>query len=219
MAYIAAHVAIPVPRVYRAFLHNNQAYIVMERTRGWEIPMAWKQLSLRSRDKIVCQLAEIVQHFCELVPPPYTGIQSCIGISLRNPHLPRSLPRFGPFPTTQSFHHWLREETDISLLQNASYKETQQGVEEIRDIEDMIVKQDVSKPTSVFTHGHLNPFNIIVRGSDIVGFVDWECSGWYPCHWKHISARHGNCTRTEWRNHLAAILGPFPEELKMEAVR
>lgn len=219
MTFVATHTSVPVPHVYCAFLHRNRAYIVMERIRGQEIPTAWKQLSTEPRDRIVLQLGDMVRQLRKLPPPSKAGIQSCIGGSLHDPHIPRTLPRFGPFPTTQSFHSWLREGTEASSLQNISGNDDKQHAEEIQEIEAMIVKQDGPWPAPVFTHGDLNPFNILVRGKDIVGLVDWECSGWYPHYWEYTSAWYGNCTRTEWRDRLTSVLDLFPEELKMETVR
>jgi hypothetical protein len=71
-----------------------------------------------------------------------------------------------------------------------------------------------------FTHGDLNPFNILVRESQVVGIIDWEFSGWYPHYWKYTPARFSNVTRTEWQCMLDNILDrPRPEEFKMEEVR
>lgn len=146
-------------------------------------------------------------------PPVGTGIHSCGGGSLRDPRLPRSLPRFGPFPDTQTFHYWLREATEVTSLQSITANDIRQ------DIERMIMKQDGAWPMPVFTHADLNPFNILVRGDQVVGIVDWECAGWYPCYWEYTSAWYGNRTRTEWRDRLIRVLDPFPEEIDMEAVR
>jgi len=34
----------------------------------------------------------------------------------------------------------------------------------------------------VFTHGDLSSLNVLVRGDQIVGIIDWETAGWYPSY-------------------------------------
>jgi len=68
----------------------------------------------------------------------------------------------------------------------------------------MTKRQDGPWPPPKFTHGDLNPFNILVREGKVVGIIDWEFSGWYPRYWEYTSAWFGNVTRTEWR---ACFLG------------
>lgn len=92
--------------------------------------------------------------------------------------------------------------------------------QDLEDLKDMAVKQDGPWPPPVFTHGDLNPFNIVVRGEKVVGLIDWEFSGWYPHYWEYTSAWcGGNILRTEWRDLLHKFLDPLPEELKMEITR
>ena len=83
----------------------------------------------------------------------------------------------------------------------------------------MITKQDGPWPPPVFTHGDLNPFNILLRGTQVVGIIDWEFSGWYPSYWEYTAAWYGNRTRQRWQDELDKFLDIQPEELKMEIVR
>lgn len=83
----------------------------------------------------------------------------------------------------------------------------------------MAAKQDGAWPPPVFTHGDLNPFNILVSRDKIVGLIDWEFSGWYPHYWEYTSAWHGNSTRTEWQALLNEFLDCYPIELEMERIR
>ena len=81
-------------------------------------------------------------------------------------------------------------------------------------------QQDGPWPPPRFTHGDLNPFNILVRKGKVVGIIDWEFSGWYPYYWEYTSAWFGNVTRTEWQGMLIKFLDPPPpQEFKLEEVR
>ncbi|TLD12542.1 uncharacterized protein PgNI_02961 [Pyricularia grisea] len=42
-------------------------------------------------------------------------------------------------------------------------------------------------PAPVFTHVDFNPTEILVRGDEVVGIIDWECAGWYPVYWEYTS--------------------------------
>jgi aminoglycoside phosphotransferase len=214
MKYLAENTAVPVPKVYCSFLHKDRAYIVMERIHGEELPKAWNNMSEKSIEGVLAQLRRIFQELRALTPPPRTGVESCIGGSLYDSRIPRGNPRFGPFKTIQEFHFWLRRDLKPEDLKDREKDQDWQ------DLQDMISKQDGPWPQPNFTHGDLNPFNILVREGNIVGIIDWEFSGWYPNYWEYTSAWFGNVTRTEWQGMLDKILDqPSPEELKMEKTR
>lgn len=212
--YLAENTTIPVPKVYCSFLHKNRAYIVMERIQGEELPKAWKSMSKASVEGVFSQLRKIFQELRALTPLPGTGVESCVGGSLYDSRIPRGNPRFGPFKTIQEFHFWLRRD-----LKSEDLKDREKD-QDWHDLQDMISKQDGPWPHLSFTHGDLNPFNVLVRGGDVVGIIDWEFSGWYPHYWEYTSAWFGNVTRTEWQSILDQILDrPHPDEFKMEEVR
>ncbi|TVY41289.1 hypothetical protein LSUB1_G002224 [Lachnellula subtilissima] len=109
MEFVAASTSIPVPHVYSSFVHRNRAYIVMERISGEPFTKAWKTLSDVDRESIFAQLQRMILELRTLVPPPGTGVESCVGGSLRDSRIPHARPRFGPFKTIQDFHFWLRD--------------------------------------------------------------------------------------------------------------
>ncbi|PSN60500.1 kinase-like protein [Corynespora cassiicola Philippines] len=198
MRYLAEKTTIPVPKVYCSFLHKNRAYIVMERIQGEELPKAWKSLSEESVEKILSQLKRILQELRSLTPPPGTGVESCVGGSLYD-----------------SYISW-KSTRDL----NPGDLEDREKNQDWHDLQEMMSQQDGPWSPPTFTHGDLNPFNILVRDGKVVGIVDWEFSGWYPHYWEYTSAWFGNVTRTEWQGMLDRILDrPRPEEFRMEEVR
>lgn len=89
-----------------------------------------------------------------------------------------------------------------------------------RDLREMMSKQDGPWPPPVFTHGDLNPCNIIVRDGKVVGIIDWEFAGWYPHYWEYTAAWFGNIIRTDWQGMIDKFLDrPNDEVFKMEEVR
>ncbi|KAK4548490.1 hypothetical protein LTR36_009400 [Oleoguttula mirabilis] len=212
MRFIAENTSIPVPKVYCSFVHKGRAFILMERIQGEEIPRAWERLGEAGRQKIFAQLRQMLQELRALEPPLGTGVESCAGGGLYDSRMPTH-PRFGPFKTVQNFHFWLREE-----LQPSEHKDREND-SEWQDLKKMAAMQDGPWPPPVFTHADLNPFNILIRGDEVVGIVDWEFAGWYPNYWEYTSAWHGNVTRTGWQDVLDQFLDPLPAELEMEATR
>lgn len=212
MAFIAARTKIPVPRVHCSFTRRNVTYIVMERMRGKTLADAWPSLSDADVERILLQLRGMLDEL-RAVPAPGTAIQSCIGGSLRDSRIPRPEPRFGPFSTTHAFHEWLRE--GLGPEEKPRYVDD----EEWTDIKYMIAMQNRDCESPVFTHGDLNPFNIIVRDGNIEAIIDWEFSGWLPPYWEYTSVWLGNKIRGAWQQMAAKFIDPWPIELRMETIR
>jgi len=214
MNFVAENTSIPVPKVHCSFIHNGRAYIVMERIQGESLGDSWAGRTQQSKDKITAQLRAIFEELRALKPPG-AGIESCVGGSLFDCRLPQSDRRFGPFPSVQAFHRWLRD--DISL-EDVQPRPTL-SEEDLQEIKAMVIKQDGPWPPPVFTHGDLNWPNILVRGDDVVGIIDWEFSGWYPHYWEYTSSWTNHPLATIWQDYVGEILDKHPEELKMEMTR
>lgn len=215
MKFLTSNTSIPVPKVWCSFVSNGFTYIVMERIHGKCLGEGWGSRSQESKDKLLAQLRHMIQELRSLQPPPGTGVESCAGGTLYDCRMPRPTLRFGPFKTIQDFHLWLRGNLNPSEKKKANL----QPQDAWNDVVDMAVKQDGLWPPPVFTHGDLHPGNILVRGDEIVGLIDWEFSGWYPHYWEYTSAWSTQILMTEWQNALPSFLETFPEELKMEMVR
>ncbi|KAI0874857.1 kinase-like domain-containing protein [Hypoxylon argillaceum] len=214
MKYLAQNTTIPVPKVYCSFVHKNIAYIVMERIHGDCLPIAWKSMSEESRKDVFAQLRGMIQELRSLTPPPGTGVESCVGGSLFDSRISRGNPRFGPFKTIQEFHFWLRHDWKLEDL------EGREKDQDWHDAAEMIRRQDGPWSPPTFTHGDLNPFNVLVRDGKVVGLIDWEFSGWYPHYWEYTSAWFGSIIRTDWQGELDKFLDrPSPEDFKMDEIR
>lgn len=114
MDFIARNTSLPVPKVYCAFIHRGNAYIVMEKIQGKDLPAAWKGLSEVARENVYAQLKGMIDEMRFWKPPAGAGVESCVGGSLYDSRIKGCSPRFGPFKTAQDFHFWLREELQPS---------------------------------------------------------------------------------------------------------
>ncbi|KAH3488412.1 hypothetical protein KXW06_006040, partial [Aspergillus fumigatus] len=155
--------------------------------------------------KLLSQLAEKIREMRDLQPPEGMGVASVDGGSLFDCRVPGRSLRFGPFATTQDFHRHLRRGMEFDLRLDP-------------EIQELIKQQSKTWPL-VFTHGDLSSLNILVRGDDIVGIIDWETAGWYPSYWEYTSAHQVNPQNSFWVKEIDKFLQPMPEELAMEQIR
>lgn len=177
----------------------------MERIQGNIIGSGWVSRNEESKAKLLAQLGAMIREMQELNPPEGMGVASVDGGSLYDGRLPGPSPRFGPFDNQQDFHCQLREDLEFDSTLPP-------------DIQDMIKQQSKSWPLK-FTHGDLSCLNILVRGDDVVGIVDWETSGWYPSYWEYTTACQINPLFSFWANEIDKFLQPMPEALVMEQTR
>lgn len=166
MRFISQYTSIPVPRVLCAFTRNGWTYIVIERIRGHMIGSGRVKRSEEPKTKLLAQLKEMICELRELKPPETMGVASVDGGSLYDCRIPGPSIRFGPFDTTQDFHRYLRMGREFDSRHDS-------------DIQDLIKQQSKSWPL-VFYHSDLSSLNILARGDNIVGIIDWETAGWYP---------------------------------------
>lgn len=215
MRFISEHTSIPVPKVLSAFVRKGTAYIVMEKIQGQELAKVWHRLSEQTRASLLDQLRQHVDDLRALPPPTQFAVGSCVGGPLQDFRQSRAPPpvRFGPFETIQDFHSWLRG----GLKQGEA---TDMEPADLEDVEDMIARQEGPWPPPVFTHGDLNPSNILVHDGKIVGIIDWEMAGWYPHYWEYTSLKMASdMVNPVWHENVEKFLSPTPDELKMEKVR
>lgn len=215
MQFIAENTSIPVPKVYCSFVHKGRTYILMERMQGKSIGKVLNSLGHDDQQRVFAQLKHMMNELRSLTPQPGTGVQSCIGGSLWDSRIARSRTRFGPFATIRDFHFWLRDGFRFDDHKDQDGMKGQEG----QEMADMEAMQDGQWPPPVFTHADLNPSNILVHGSEVVGIIDWEFSGWYPHYWEYTSAWYTATVFTEWQDHLPRFLEPHPAELGMEITR
>ncbi|KAJ5735717.1 uncharacterized protein N7483_000842 [Penicillium malachiteum] len=210
MRFISERTSIPVPRVICAFTHCQKTYILMERIKGDMIGVGWVRRDEESKAKLLSKLKSMIQEMREIPAPEGTKIASADGGSMFDCRLPGTsfkMLRFGPFNGIQDFHRHLR--SGIEFDPTCTFDP---------EIQEFITQHGKSWPLK-FTHGDLSSLNILIRGDDIVGIIDWETSGWYPSYWEYTTAYQVNPQNSFWVNEIDKFLLPMPEELAMERTR
>lgn len=197
--YTKAHHS-PGSEIYCAFMRKSITYIVKENISREPVVTRWAQLS----DKILGQLRTMIDEM-RRIPKPDARICNADGGSLWDCRLPTSLDRYGPFADTQELHSFLRNK----LEKAPPHPEVDEMIE--------LQKRDWGQP--VFTHGDLSSLNILVRGDNVVGIVDWETAGWYPPYWEYTTASQVNIRDLWWADYIHKFLDPWTEAMAMEKTR
>lgn len=125
---------------------------------------------------------------------------------LYDPRIPQMTRRFDPFESAREFHDYLRKGTQVWSGDSADLLKLTS-----------LHAQDWGAPT--FTHGDLSSLNILVRGDDVVGIIDWETAGWYPPYWEYTAACQVNPQNSFWRDEIDKFLEPIPDAFEMEQLR
>lgn len=205
MRFIAQHTSIPVPKVHCAFERRGWTYILMDRINGEMVGQGWVHRSAKSKAKILWQLKQFMQEMRN-ISPPSAHVANVDGGSLFDCRLPGPSLRFGPFKSIEEFHNHLRE-----------------GIQFHPNLDPVVIElinlHDRTWPQPVFTHGDLSSLNILVRGDEVVGIIDWETSGWLPSYWEYTTACQVNPQNYFWRDEVDKFLDPMPAELAMEKIR
>ncbi|KAG5790715.1 hypothetical protein H9Q69_010228 [Fusarium xylarioides] len=209
MQFVSKVTSIPVPRVYCAFEHKSRVYILMERIQGQSLWNGWCQRQPESRARILDQLRSMIAELRSLQPENSMEVSNVAGGPIFDQRLPKK-SIWGPFRTIGEFHRELRNGIKPEDILHEGTPT------DLRRLISFHVK-DWGRP--VFTHGDLSSMNILVRGDDVVGIVDWETAAWMPPYWEYTCAWNVNPQNQFWQEEVHRFLTPLPFEVEMEAIR
>ncbi|KAK1674266.1 kinase-like domain-containing protein [Colletotrichum godetiae] len=208
MQFVAQHTSVPVPKVYSAFVHRGMTYIVMSKIDGKMAWMGWEKRSEASKKQILNQLCGMVSQLRAIAPTEGLGIANIDGGPIYDCRLPfKSF--WGPFAAVQDFHKELANGADFEVRYENQPPDLQELLHFYRRLDEDLA----------FTHGDLSSFNVLVKGDDVVGIVDWETAGWLPSYWEYTSAWFVSPQNPFWQQEVDKFLTPMPYELRMESIR
>lgn len=206
MQYIAANTSIPVPKVYCSFSRRGVTYIVMSRIAGSPIGHQWEHRSQESKARLLKQLRAYIEEMRSLRPAREVGVQAVDGGKLYDVRIPDGINGFGPFKSVGEFHAFLRDGIDASPEQHP-------------EVNELVERHDRAHYDLCFTHGDLNSMNILTKGDDIVGIVDWDTAGWFPQYWEYTTAMNVNPFNEFWKDEVPKFLEEYPDAAYMERLR
>ena len=139
--------------------------------------------------------------------PPYSGVVEGVdGGKVYDMRLSDGLKGFGPFNSIRDFHSFLRDGISASP-------------EQFPEVNKLVEMHEKAHFSTCFTHGDLNSMNILVKGDNIVGIIDWDTAGWYPEYWEYTTAYNVNPYNEFWKDEIGKFLMNYPEAAEMEQLR
>ncbi|KAE8339761.1 hypothetical protein BDV24DRAFT_152542 [Aspergillus arachidicola] len=197
MRFLAANSKVRVPKVYKAF----------------------KLLpSLTPAQKtIICKLVRDALNGLRNIPPlDYLGTSNCQpyhdGVFWTKDYNPLIS---GPFAS--------QKEMNCGIIERLSQTECPQYIRLLQDMVDSTLHDH----RTVFTHGDLQPKNIMVNevesfedgsSSFKITLIDWELAGWYPEYWDFCNATIYYRFKPDWLELIPDILDEYPVEYLMMQV-
>ena len=212
MRFVSRYTSVPVPRVLDAWLESeDKGFLVMERLPGQTLLRTWRDLTSPQRAHIASQLKDCTDQLRRLTPLQPEAVSSLHGGAFKEDRL--EYDDIGPFATEGEYHDW---RVSLASTMSAGQPETLERIHAIR----AALRDDHG---IVFTHGDLNPSNILVSiaGEDpeaarVTGVIDWEMSGWRPAYWEYVKCMHGMGGKEEWKKFVEAIVPAYSEEHRLD---
>ncbi|CVK97632.1 uncharacterized protein FMAN_11629 [Fusarium mangiferae] len=197
---------IPAPRALDIVCQNNDeddsSYLLMTRVPGTPLAICRDALSDQDYANLSVQLKDCVSQMRDIPKPANHNMAICntLGEACRDPRI-RDWSAVGPFPDEASFSQNLRFSDEPSRRGHQI----------------------------CFTHGDLNPRNIMVerisnsagvRGWQLSGIIDWETAGYYPEYWDYTKSMFESFRwprrHNEMMSDVFSEFGDYSEELAVE---
>ncbi|KAF7549944.1 hypothetical protein G7046_g8179 [Stylonectria norvegica] len=179
----------------------------MERISGERAGKTWARRTEESKAKILGQLSSIVQQLRAVSPPENAGVTNILGGPIFDARLPGE-PFRGPFRAVDAFHESLWH------VRASEVHDHMPG-----DLEELALFHNRASSKVVLTHGDLSSFNVLARGEDVVGIINWETARWFPQYWEYTCAWNVHPQTEYWQQEVNNFLEPAHHELRMESIR
>ena len=216
MKFLAANRTVRVPKVYAAFMDpaTNRTYIIMDYIPGNDLQKLLPSLT-PSEKSIICRLIrDSINQLREIPAPGYLGTVD------RQPYNDGVFRTTGDNPLiTGPFAN--QNEMNRGILKNLAQRESPHYIRLLQGM----VDRTLYGHRTVFTHGDLQPKNIMVERVDDAaaagdpGFritlVDWEMAGWYPEFWEFCNATVCCRFKPDWLELIPDILEQYAVEYLM----
>jgi aminoglycoside phosphotransferase len=206
LAFVGINTTQPIPKLLGAYIHNDITYIVMSRVSGTPLVDLLSSMSLTEINLVTSDLKSMmdqlralqINHFQTESYIGSVGRQPCRDMIFRSGYESK-----GPFFTEEEMYENILERWinmfEYNPMPDSSVQFTRR------------LYRDNPGNEIVFTHGDLDPRNILVEGGRVSGIVDWEQAGWYPEYWEYIEAMWGcaDTWDTVWPLEVVRFLRPY----------
>ncbi|KAI1986854.1 hypothetical protein LOZ53_004576 [Ophidiomyces ophidiicola] len=173
LSMVRRFTSIPAPRALDIVKTTQYSYFLMTRVPGRPIGQS---LNFMTDEQINQAVQDLKQYISELrrIPKPTTmEFQICNsrGEGILDWRIPDSQREKLRFKTEAEFNKYLTDPFWDDIRRQAA------------------VSHDIQHDI-VFTHGDLNPRNILAENGKISGIIDWENAGWFPEYWEFTKSHY-----------------------------
>ncbi|CAG7965469.1 unnamed protein product [Penicillium nalgiovense] len=218
MKFVAANSKVPVPKVHANFIdpETQKRYVVMDFVPGTDLQKLLPSLTPTEKTTISQRIRQAVNELRTIPSPGYFGNLNCTPYTDGVLSTPDNNPVIsGPFKDQKQMNQGILER--LGQMQSPHY---------IRLLKEM-VNCTLKNHRIVFTHGDLQPKNIIVERRGVcdngdadfkVTLIDWNLSGWYPEFWDFCNSTLYCQMKPDWLELIPDIFDQYPVEYLMMQV-
>ncbi|KAK2759209.1 hypothetical protein FQN53_008152 [Emmonsiellopsis sp. PD_33] len=201
---------IPAPRAIDVLETRHFSYLLMTRVPGRPIGQMLDSMTDEQIEQAVVDLKRYISELRNIPKNTTSEFQICnsMGGGILDWRIPDSQREELRFSTESEFNKYLTDPLRDEIRKRAAVSHD--------------VRHDI-----VFTHGDLNPRNILAENGKITGIVDWENAGWFPEYWEYTKSHYTVRSLIRWladlvdqvfegyrdelhvENMLSDLLGPF----------
>jgi aminoglycoside phosphotransferase (APT) family kinase protein len=163
---------IPAPRAIDVLETPDASYLLMTQVPGRPIGQLLDTMTDEQVEGVVTDLKRYVAEL-RAIPNKVCKFQICNseGGGILDWRIPDSQSEELRFQTEIEFHNYLTENMTDDTRRHAA-------------------KSHAVPHAIVFTHGDLNPRNILGENGKITGIVDWENAGFFPEYWEYTKMHY-----------------------------
>lgn len=190
---------IPAPRAVDVLETSRFSYLLMTCVPGSPIGQMLDAMTDEQVKQVVIDLKTYVSQLRD-IPNKTSGFQICNseGGGILDWRIPDSQRGELRFKTEAEFNRYLTDPFWEEIRRCAAKSHN--------------IQHDI-----VFTHGDLNPRNILAENGRITGIVDWENAGWFPEYWEYTKAHYSVRSLMRWLADVVdQIFEGYREELVVE---
>lgn len=177
LLFVRAHTNIPVPRVYAWSIEAGQEYLALECIEGEFLSSVWGGYTEEEKEAVAVKLAKIITEMVEIRFDGVGGIlptvkESKISKGRNKLHAKENYNNEPYYPSREDYHSYPGMGFNFWKTPLHTDLKTQR-----------ITLSKDSFPTSepsVLCHHNFHGENILVRGTDIVSVIGWDCAGAFP---------------------------------------
>jgi len=180
----ASGIDLPIPRLLDSIAIDGKTYTIMSRIPGSLLRDKMDQISEPDLRAIVNDVRTVLDRLWRLKQSPSDSGK--VMLSASGHGLPDPVTFFDTYwgPSPSVLECYFPMSANLSIESDNEWTE----VEFVATHDDAI--RAVTADRVVWVHRDLRWQNILVRDGRLSGIIDWENSGWLPCHWQLHTLRN-----------------------------